>query len=548
MILELLFVAQAAVASDTTVAYPDLPKDVVSATVYVWNDQAPVKTSAVPHMEEPLTLVRRPGARVVVAFVRQDGTYRLDGPFVWPDRNLTRVPDPVWRHTVSGTAPAGPDLRAPLTWISAEHDAVWPRCVWGSSNRWECWGIPRAEAGVLVESDGAHLQWRTVQPVRSGDWHPAEWGRLMVVSDSVGLAPAKLQVQVQQAVAPPGYRQASVRVQTAAAADVTVAQLSAGAVWLGGSSAPDHAWVLIRAPGCAPQIVQLADVAEGSFTVPELIELDPVRHVQGTVLAGTQAASGSTVTAFRLIDPPSQPDDWSNARRVFAEETSTDDHGSFALDELGIDQYEILAWDPQRGRASLLLNPGQQDVTLHLGQTGVARGRVLVEGKPVAGVTVFSVPDPNVFASAADPVDVKGGDGRTDSDGRFLVAVAPSGGGELRIGGGGYSTKRVPLPRMPVPLVDVGDVDLGSPLAVQIVLDRDPGCNLLATGPVGRLGLQVVTGVRTGPGVFRVVIPEEGQWQFGLECGGTIGPLVPTLVSIGLDLNGKEIRLVVPRQ
>lgn len=546
--LLLLLVAQTTGVPDTTIEYPGLPKDVESAVVYEWRDGAPpVKTRAVSRTEETLRLTDQPGARVAVSFVRQDGSYRLDGPFIWPDRSLTRVPDTRWRRTVSGAPPAGLDVPAPLMWIGTPGAGQWPQCHWVSDDRWMCWGVPLAESGVLVESDGPRVQWRMVQPGRASDWHASDWGRLIVVVDSAGLTPTTPQVTVQRAVAPPAYRQKNIRLDTATVPEVTVAQLAPGALWLGGSRAPEPSWVAVRADDAAPQIVQLADIANGPVTVPLFITLAPIRHVQGTVVSGTQSASRAIVTAFRLIDTPPRPGDRSKARRVFAEETSTDESGGFVLDGLGTDEYEILAWHPQLGHASLFLDASQQDVTLHLEQTGVARGRVLVAGTPVAGVDVFSVPDPNTFANAADPIDAKGGDGRTDLDGRFLVSVAPTGGGELRIGGGEYSTKRVPLPPTPRPLVDVGDIDLGSALVVQVALDRDPECNLLATGPVGRLGLQVVTGIRTGPGVFRAVIPEVGQWQFGLECAGTIRPLAPMIVSIGPEQNGKEVRLTVPR-
>ena len=549
MPLLLLLVAQAAALHDTTIEYPGLPKDIDSAVVYVWNDDAlPAKTLTVPRTEESLMIRERPGTTVAVAFIRLDGSYRLDGPFVWPDRSLTRTPDAVLRHTVSGTAPAATDTRPPLTWIPAARDEQWPRCRWVSEDRWECWGVPLADSGILVAVDAARVYWRAVQPARVGDWHTADWARLIVVSDSAGMPPPTLQASVQHAVAPPEYRQNGIRLQTAPSPEITVVPLSPGTVWVAGPRSPGQSWVALRAADDAPQIVQLADIADGPLSVPAYLTLDPMRHVQGTVTSGLQPAIRATVTAFRLIDAPANPDDRPKARRVFAEETSTDETGGFVLDGLGTDQYEILAWHPQLGHASAFLDAGQQVVTLHLDQTGIARGRVLVGGKPVAGVDVFSVPDATAFANATDPVDAKGGDGRTDHDGRFVVSVAPSGGGELRIGGGEYSTKRVPLPRTALPLVDVGDIDLGSPLMVQVVLDRDPGCNLLATGPVGRLGLQVVTGVRTAPGFFRVVVPEEGQWQFGLDCTGRIRSLTPTLVLIGQDLNGKDVRLTVPRE
>ena len=70
--------------------------------------------------------------------------------------------------------------------------------------------------------------------------------------------------------------------------------------------------------------------------------------------------------------------------------------------------------------------------------------------------------------------------------------AAPSGGGELRIGGGRLPVKRVPLPGVPFPILDLGDIDLGAPIALTVVLDQDTPCGVRATGPLGHSGLQIV--------------------------------------------------------
>jgi hypothetical protein len=96
-----------------------------------------------------------------------------------------------------------------------------------------------------------------------------------------------------------------------------------------------------------------------------------------------------------------------------------------------------------------------------------------------------------------------------------------------------------------VPLFDAGDIDLGRAIRVTIVFDRDPGCDVRATGPVGRTGMQIVSGVRTPSGVFDVEIPEPGFWEFTLRCGQASGPLSPSVVEIGPSDSGKEVRMIV---
>jgi hypothetical protein len=160
-------------------------------------------------------------------------------------------------------------------------------------------------------------------------------------------------------------------------------------------------------------------------------------------------------------------------------------------------------------------------------------------------VDVVSVPDPSTFNAARDLTDAKGGDAKTGPDGRFVVAAAAAGGGELRIGGGLRSVIRVPLPRGPAATLDLGDIELGTPMEVIAVLDRDPGCVLQAIGPVGRMGLEIVSGVRVPDGSYRIALPEAGAWQFGLQCGAQRRGLSPASVQIGPANAGKELRFVV---
>jgi hypothetical protein len=96
-----------------------------------------------------------------------------------------------------------------------------------------------------------------------------------------------------------------------------------------------------------------------------------------------------------------------------------------------------------------------------------------------------------------------------------------------------------------VSIVDLGDIDLGAPIEVSIALDRDPGCDLRATGPIGRSGLQIVSGSRVAPSLFRIVFPEEGSWEIHLLCGSDERALAPGVVPITPATAGKEVRLVV---
>ena len=155
------------------------------------------------------------------------------------------------------------------------------------------------------------------------------------------------------------------------------------------------------------------------------------------------------------------------------------------------------------------------------------------------------MPDAAIFNAAPDITEAKGGDARTGPDGRFSIAVAVTGGGELRIGGGRYPVKRVPLPRPPVPVFDAGDVILGDSIPLLVILDRDPGCDVRAAGPVGRTGLQVVPGRPKSGTEHEFALPEPGLWEFTLVCRGEKRSLSPGAVQIRAADAGKEVRLAV---
>ncbi|MGH9410572.1 MAG: hypothetical protein ACRD1V_14080 [Vicinamibacterales bacterium] len=547
----MILFAHVLTASTSIVDYRDLPQEVATATIYIWTAGAPARAAMSLAVRDNRTAALEfvPERTVVVTFARANGDYLIDGPFAWPDHDSDRLPDPLWRRTLRGSA--APDLRADpaLDWLPRARGLSdpWPQCRWTSAVAWECWATPAGSDAVLIANRPGTVSWLEIRASIPGQWRTSEWGRFIDLIRPDGNDPAHAHVEIARAAAPPSYRFKSIRLDSVPVPSIETLEFPPSGVWIAGARPPSAAWAAFSADDAAPRYVALDDLAAGAPAVPETIRLDAERPLDGKVLGAAQPAAGAIVTLFRLIDPPPSPEDPQKPRRVFAAETTAQDDGTFRFQSLGNGNYELVAWHPELGRASILLQPAEQHIAISLELAGLVRGRVLVGGKPAAGVDVFSVPDPAAYSNADDPVTIKGGDGQTGADGRFALSVAPSGGGELRIGGGAYSTRRVPLPSTPMPVVDLGDIELGAPLAISIVLDQDSPCNVLATGPVGRLGLQIVTGVRTGPGLYRVTIAEEGQWEFGLDCEGTITPLSPSMMTVTQDLNGKEVRFEVKR-
>ena len=322
------------------------------------------------------------------------------------------------------------------------------------------------------------------------------------MSDSTG-GPDGLRVRFARPVSTSSQRGPGLRLDTAVVAGAQSTAVAPSVAWLSGDEVPPGAWVEVRTVRAGPAYLSLQEVAAGSSSLPLTIGLDEARGLDGRVVGARDApANGALVTVFRLIDPPRPPGDMAKdkPRRVLVAEAAADAGGGFHVDGLGDADYEILAWHPQLGRASVSLPRTIGVLTVRLDAPGIVRGRVLAGGKPLGGVDVLSLPSPDAFKSADDFVDLKGGDTRTGADGRFVVMAAASGGGELRVGGGTWPVRRVPLPRQPAPLLDLGDIDLGSAIGIAIVLDQESPCDVRATGPIGQSGLQVVTAVRSGPG------------------------------------------------
>jgi len=529
------------------VSYADVPSTVTSVHVFAWQDgRAPVELRPPEQFSTASGSVQvecPSGAAVTVSFVRGD-EYLLDGPFDCPSVNSRRRIDLTWRRTVRVRAPPKSSARPDITWVSASREAqdAWPRCAWTETSA-ECWGSPVDAHGALLFMDGDRVWWTLVlggAPV--ADFRQSVWARLIAVNDVAGYGP------LTAAIARPmtsGERRMSLRLDTALVAGASAVPVSPGSVWIQGDQMPPSAWVELSAARAAPTYLPLDEVAHALPSLTHWVTLDPARVLDGVVHGSQGRAGGALVTLFRLIDPPASKGDPHQPRRVFAAETVAGASGEFRFDTLGDADYEVVVWHAQFGRGIAAVARGDTSVTVRLESAGQVRGRVVVGGKPVAAVDVISLPDPQAYAQAADLTDVKGGDARTATDGRFVVSLAPGGGGEVRVGGGSYPIRRFPLPRAPIPLVDLGDIDLGEPLEVTVVLDHDPGCDIRATGPIGRSGLQVIGGTRAGPGLFTIAFPEEGMWEVHLLCGRDEHALVPTFVSITQANAGKEVRMAV---
>lgn len=535
----------------TTVTYADVPPEVVRIVVVDPRGGGPPRTIDAAVERSPGRLVVRgvPHRPTLVSLARADGRYLLDGPFAWPPTDVTRAVDRRWRRTLTVPATTGPAAIGSLEWLDVASPAptTWPWCFLEQNGAGQCWGVADGQRGVAVGRGADRLVWTVVSDDEGGVWRESRWARLVIVRD--GHDDRELpQIRFGRPAASSFGRTAGVRWETRAVDRTVSVPVSRDAAWVAGFDVPADSWMEVKTSRAGPAFVSLPDLAAGAVSLPATIVVSDRRALSGVIVgARNEPASAALLTMFRLIDAdvPAGADQRRKPRRVFAAETVADAAGAFHIDGLGEAEYEAVAFHPQLGRAAVVLRDSRSEMTIRLQSPGSIRGRVLSGGKPATGVEITSVPDPDAFRIADDPLDVKGGDARSGPDGRFAVMAAASGGGELRIGGGRFPVTRVPLPRVPLPMVDLGDIDLGATIAVTVVLDQDTPCGVRATGPVGRSGLQIVTATRSGPGLFQMVLPETGVWHFALLCGREGRPLSPTALAIGPEHAGKEVRLAI---
>ena len=540
----LLLISQSAV----TVTFVNVPSEVTRVTRFEWREGLVPREIAAPLERAATSLLvsAPPGLQSAVLFYRDDGAYAIDGPFPWPAAPSRRMAPEAWRRTIAGAIPPEVPTDAVPTWLGGDAaEPVWPRCFRKDVGAWQCLGVSPNRRGIVALASPGVLWWASVDTAAGAPLRRAGWGRVVAI-DSGDRDDHEVKTTFAYPVAPPSERLATVRLGTAPVSNAESVALSSGLLWIVGPTPPPMAWLEIRTADSGPAYVSLQELSEGLPSTPMYVRLLPHRTLTGRVTAADgQPAPGTLVTVFRAIDPRPAPGNSLPPRRVFTAETVAGADGSFVIDALGEADYEVVAWHAQLGRESLFVQPAQTTIAVTLRTAGTARGRIVSSGQAVAGIDVVSVPDMTTFNAARDMTDVKGGDAKTDADGRFSVMLASAGGGELRIGGAGYAVRRVPLPRPAAASLDLGDIEIAAAIDVTIVLDREVACGVRAVGPIGRAGLQVITAVRATTGTFALSVPEAGVWQIGLLCTAEKHALSPASMQITPAQAGKELHFVV---
>lgn len=495
-----------------------------------------------PHVQvhaidpDVLVLSATPGADVVVKFDRDDDTYYLDGPFRWPASGATRLVPPVPRYTAVGTVVADVPDDDPPRWLDRDGalDAQpWPRCR-RTRRAWECAGVPLLEPGVVVigsDPMAYAVLSADVLPTRRGvSTRLARWAMLLLLQadDEDRLERPRVQLLEPQVSR---FRAEGVRVMLRDATSARVHALARGVYFLAGTG--NHEDLVLQVGGEDIAVVRTAISTAPDGLRPAMhVRLDAAAAVHGRVVnERDEPATGARLGLSELIDIR-EPDGQIRRLKRSLADVEPDADASFTLRGLGPGRYEVLALHPTWGRGSIVFEPGDRRLVIRLVAGSRVAGRVLQNGLPAAGVWVDVPGDRDAYVRAADPMDVVAPSAQTAADGRFTIALPPSGARELRIGAD-QAAVRVPIPPISAnATLDIGDIHLRSPIAVQVTYVGDERCALLAAGPMGHSGLTMVEAQVIGPGARRLLLPESGTWLLTVRCGGRESPVQPAAIDV----------------
>ena len=467
--------------------------------------------------------------------------YSLHGPQVWGRRDAAETIHVRRRRTVRTRfgVPAAQTVRMVLSQrYAGDH---WPECHQLPAGAAECIGVPYGATGVAMADGSAGVRWGgavphavTVQVVSS---IAARWGRLLYFVDAGSGIGDDLRVTAwRQRPRPPGISPARVRVVPDALTDVY--PLGRRSFWVVGQGDPDNQFLEVKGAGAMTVRVGAETLIGAAADRPARVFLRPVVPVAGLIVdARGGPAEGALVSLFELIRsrPPSgEALGGEIVTKRWMAETVSDSNGRFSLHGPPPGEYEFLAVHPTEGRTVDERLVGGAPITLRLRPTPRVRGRVLGDHLPLVGVPVRSVPDRLVFARTADPVAVLAPGTVTDAYGEFELSLPEQGSGEVVIGGGGRATVRhhyADAESLP-DVTDLGDIVLAAPTRLTVRLPHG-GCDLMAAGPIGSLGMgRVRATFDPQHNSYRFALPETGFWWLEAICDGASRTLVPPAVRV----------------
>lgn len=512
-----------------------------------------VETSAIH-----VTVAGHSGEESVLVFNTALGGYVLEGPFHWPRERGVKAVESQRRRTLRGRLAIEAPAAEQVLWLNQEGAVAWdewPRCLALPERWWECVGVPWGEPGVVVLSGAGEIRFGvahaapvvapSIQPIVLGR---AAWCRL------VRLLLATAPSESLDAVSIAARRVAMLRgarVFHVVDERISIETLQTGRYWICGSSETTDAELDIRGRQFAGVRLKFDGWQTGPVELAHDVWLDPPIRLIGRVVdaRGRPAPRAQVLVSERAR---SQADDQPTAMKPTTEyrlvvETTADEVGEFEVFGLTAQPYEFVAMHETLGRASAVLTPHGRPIELRLIASKRVRGRVVRNGQPMPNVLVARVPELVDYVRSSDPLRQMSLSQLTGLDGRFDLALPPDGRGELRIGSDRAGVLRIPLApveQLP-PVLDLGDIEVRSSIAVRVAVLGGDACQLHAVGPFGRAGLSVVQGAPAVDGSQILRLPEPGRWALTLVCGSRELYVQPPMIDVVFDLPDQRFEVTV---
>ena len=492
---------------------------------------------------------------LVVRCAGREG-YSLHGPFEWQAANGLWWLDYRARRTVRVSSGADGFSSSSLSLILNQegHAEPWPRCRMRTLQDLECMGVPLDASAVAVSRGTGPVAWALVPQARVSVQRVATqasgWGRLLRLVDVTASSPKDLLVQAWRHV-PAATAAGRARVRLAEDSTVRIYPIGPLAMWITGHESVSRRFIEVRGTDIVTVRIDVGEFQQGRADHSHSVYLRPDLPVEGTILdSQDHRVAGALVSAFEFVAGHRADDkrrlDLPLQRRWIAESVS-DAQGSFSMSGLGAGSYEFLVAHSSSGRLVQTHRVSGLPLVLRLEGTPKVSGRVLVDQLPATGVQVRVVPDRDGLLVSDDPLALLAPPGITDLDGRFELALPGTWGGEVVVGGNGLAKSRFRLEGSDDRSsdTDLGDILLPGPLSVVVRLIA-PGCDLMAAGPLGSLGVDMVRGRFDSPsGAYLLRLPEPGFWWVEAECGTESRAVIPPVMQIGQDDRSRVIELTL---
>ena len=421
-------------------------------------------------------------------------------------------------------------------WIDAESGNATPCELAG--RRWQCADRGEVPRGILIVMSGDRVEIASTTGVENVDAALAQWGRLVRV-EAGGAAAGDLHDLALTAWIPerPAVRAQLRRFRAIRDESVRVLKLSAAVFWLSGGARVDaDAFLSLDGPGIGSVRIATHRLLEDAPDVPFVIAAPAPTTIVGRVrnVRGDDVATASVDLLQPLRGDPDQRLN-TDTPVIGRSSTTTDANGSFSF-ERAVETPALIIASSAEGRGSAWVMTLGPPVVIDLTPPLRARGRVLRRRLPLAGARIRFVPSVEAWSVSFDPAANLAAESVSGDDGRFDVALPEHPAGGLQIVATDGATARVSVLSAPARtrVIDLGDVSIPDPLRIIVRLlepMQTPGCDLLAIGPLGSLGLQALR-ASSAVNVYTLDLPESGPWTFSADCGGRVRSLVPMVTTV----------------